>query len=790
MASPQPQTAPTPQSGAPTPVSMQPSQSKLGQYSTADASLLSQQQQHQQQQQQMFQHQLQQQQQHDLTAAQQQYLLQRQQQQQQMYQLQLLRQRQQMMNGVTPAPNGPQQPGMAQPQIPVSQVGIPANAVGVNVPGAPGQLQHLPQNSMAAAAAAYQFQSPSAATIANIRMANPNIPQHILQQQIQHVLASQQQQQLLQQQLQQQQHGPQGQGPQPTPQQQHAQAQMHAQTQQQGHPPGSGGQQLQQQQLPIQSQLQQQGVAQPVTQQQILQQQQQGLQPGQQGQQQTQQGQQQLVAAAGIPANLAAMQTAGIRGKLTGITALTRFLTFCETLSSGIEQQRDLDYWRKFVTDFYSDLASMKYTVVNAVDKVAKHYEVPTAALPRYYYTLFQDGVRRVQIFPENPREVVINQDVYAIECGRATVIYWFSNGNHVISHGSLRVYINTSARIESLEFQSHDHNEFVSRAMAVAAASAATAPGGGSPTSNTAASVVSRSQVNGYGITDALTRFLQITQVMAQMRELVPYYLTPSNSSGPLQSFNTFVSLINTHREQFQQQQLQQQAAQQQQINQIQQQQQLQLQQAHQQQMQLQLQMQMQQQAHNPNMFDDHKDGESKNKKDSNLNRTSSFDWNDDSNLGAEDEMKFSMDNGNDSNSGDLSIDAVSRSVMENGPSAGTGSSISSATTQAVLHGDTSSPMMNTPSPSQPSSGVPSPRTAANKRRRESNLNSNNNSNSTLSQSSTINVDNHGNGSELSIKEEDGEPSKTRSPPKVKQSPKITKQISNKRVKTLNGGG
>ncbi|KAK9490369.1 LIM-domain binding protein-domain-containing protein [Lipomyces doorenjongii] len=788
MASPQPQTAPTPQSSAPTPVSMQTSQSKPGQYSTADVSMLS-----QQQQQQMFQHQLQQQQQHDLTAAQQQYLLQRQQQQQQMYQLQLLRQRQQMMNGVTPPPNGPPQPGMAQPQIPVSQVGIPATTVGVNAPGAPGQLQRLPQNSMAAAAAAYQFQGPSAATIANMRMANPNIPQHILQQQIQQVLASQHQQQLLQQQLQQQQHLPQGQVSQPTAQQQHAQAQMHPQTQQQGLPPGPGGQQVQQQQqLPSQGQLQQQGVPQPATQQQILQQKQQGLQPGQQGVQQTQQGQHQIVAAAGIPANLPTIQAAGIRGKTTGITALTRFLAFCETLSSGAEQQRDLDYWRKFVADFYADLGILKYTVVNAVDKVPKHYDVPNAALPRYYYTLFQDGVRRVQILPENPREIQINQEMCAIECGRATIIYWFSNGNHVISHGSMRVYMNTTARIESVEFQSHDHNEFVSRAMAVAAASAAAAPGGVSPTSNTAASVVSRSQVNGYGITDALTRFLQITQVMAQMRELVPYYLAPNNSAGPLQSFNSFVTLINTQREQSQQQQFQ--AAQQQQIYQLQhhqhQHQQFQLQQAQAHHQQMQMQLQMQQQAHHPDLLDDHKDGESKNKKDNTINSTSSFDLNDDNNLGADDEMKFSVDNGNDSNNSDLSIDVVSRSVMENGPSAGTGSSISSATTQAVLHGDTSSPMMNTPSPSQPSSGVPSPRTAANKRRRESNLNNNNNSNSTLSQSSTINVDNHGNGSELGINEEDGEQSKTRSPPKVKQSPKITKQISNKRLKTLNGGG
>ncbi|KAK9261782.1 LIM-domain binding protein-domain-containing protein [Lipomyces tetrasporus] len=754
---------------------MQTSQSKPGQFSAADAPMLPQ----QQQQQQLFQRQLQQQQ-HELTPAQQQYLLQRQQQQQQMYQLQLLRQRQQMINGVTPPPNGPQA-GIPQQQIPVSQVGMPANSVGVTVPGAQGQLQHLPQNAMAAAAAAYQFQNPAAATIANLRMANPNVPQHVLQQQIQQVLANQHQQQLLQQQLQQQQHGPQGQVQQPTPQQQHAQAQLHAQAQQQGHPPGPGGQQVQQQHLPNQGQLQQQGVAQSASQQQALQQ---AMQPGGQSGQQQQPTQQ--VTSAGIPANLAAIQAASMRGKTMGMTALMRLLNFCETLSAGTEQQRNLDYWRKFVTEFYTDLGGLKYTVVNAVDKVPKHYDVPNAALPRYYNTLFQDGVRRVQIVPENPREIVMGQDMHVIECGRASMIYWFSNGNHVISHGSLRVFMNATMRIDSLEFQSHDHNEFVSRAMAVAAVSAAAAPGGMSPSSNAATTAVSRSQINGYGITDALTRFLQITQVMAQMRELVPYYLSPNNSSGPLQSFNSFVNLINAQRDNTQQQQLQLQAAQQQQhINQIQLQQQLQLQQVQQHQMQMQLQMQMQQQ-----LSDDHKDDESKSKNDNNLSSANAFDLNEDNNLGGDDDMKFAMDNGNDSN--DLSIDVVPRSGMETG----TASSISAVTTQAMLQGDTSSPMMNTPSPSQQSS-VSSPRTAANKRRRESTMNNNNNPNSNavnpssnLSQSSTINVDSQSNGSELNIKDEDGDPSKTRSPPKVKQSPKITKQISNKRVKTLSGGG
>ncbi|KAK9453523.1 LIM-domain binding protein, partial [Dipodascopsis uninucleata] len=231
-------------------------------------------------------------------------------------------------------------------------------------------------------------------------------------------------------------------------------------------------------------------------------------------------------------------------------SGIMRLLFYCEHLSAGTEQHKDLEFWKKFVIEYFADIGGIKYTVVNSIDKTPKQYEVPNAALPRYYNTLFQDGIRRVQIIPENPREIMMAQEVHVVECIRATMVYWFSNGSHVISHGSLRVFLNATLKIDSLEFHSHDHVEYIPRSLAVAALSTAIS------SDNTRTNItLPHSQVNGFGITDSLARFLQVTQVMAQMGELVNYYLSQSNLNSPLQTFNKFVSQINAQREVSQQQ-------------------------------------------------------------------------------------------------------------------------------------------------------------------------------------------------------------------------------------------
>lgn len=118
--------------------------------------------------------------------------------------------------------------------------------------------------------------------------------------------------------------------------------------------------------------------------------------------------------------------------------ALLRLILYCEHMSAGTEQQKELEFWRKFVLEYFTELGGLKYTAHDSMTKEQKVYEVPNPVLPRYYHTLFQGGIRRVQLIPENPREVVMSQGVHVIDCTRATMIYWYANGTHV-SHCSYK---------------------------------------------------------------------------------------------------------------------------------------------------------------------------------------------------------------------------------------------------------------------------------------------------------------------------------------------------------------
>ncbi|KAK9473444.1 LIM-domain binding protein, partial [Dipodascopsis tothii] len=205
--------------------------------------------------------------------------------------------------------------------------------------------------------------------------------------------------------------------------------------------------------------------------------------------------------------------------------ALLRLILYCEHMSAGTEQQKDLDFWRKFVQEYFTEMGVLKHSVTDPVTKEQAVYEVPNAALPRYYRTLFQEGIKRVQLIPENPREVVVNPNVHVIDCTRTTVIYWFQNGSHVVCHGSLRIFTNAAYRFDSFEFHAHDFAEFMSKSVLVNTLKTQQA-NVGQADAPSVAELLPKRLVNGFGITDTMKRFFQVTQVMSQMRELVPFYM------------------------------------------------------------------------------------------------------------------------------------------------------------------------------------------------------------------------------------------------------------------------
>lgn len=73
----------------------------------------------------------------------------------------------------------------------------------------------------------------------------------------------------------------------------------------------------------------------------------------------------------------------------------------------------------------------MRQQLRNTEKNELKQFEITTALLARYYFTLFESGVQTIQMTLEHPREKPMVNGMM-VECPRATFIYWFEGGCHV----------------------------------------------------------------------------------------------------------------------------------------------------------------------------------------------------------------------------------------------------------------------------------------------------------------------------------------------------------------------
>lgn len=113
--------------------------------------------------------------------------------------------------------------------------------------------------------------------------------------------------------------------------------------------------------------------------------------------------------------------------------AVLRVHQFAEHLASfnPLTQNNDITHWRRFVMDFYSPTGVMRQGLVHSQKNETKQFEITTHLLARYYHTLFQSGIKNVQMFVEQPREKQMGQGTI-VDCGKTSFIYWFENECHV----------------------------------------------------------------------------------------------------------------------------------------------------------------------------------------------------------------------------------------------------------------------------------------------------------------------------------------------------------------------
>jgi hypothetical protein len=212
----------------------------------------------------------------------------------------------------------------------------------------------------------------------------------------------------------------------------------------------------------------------------------------------------------------------------------------------GAKRDSDMSHWRVFVDRFFSK-GGVLIQQLWSPSEDSKQYEIATPALPRYYHTIYHSGVKTVQLLLGNTKEKELPDNGSVVESLHSSFVYWFENGWQVgfialtdilftdpyaqlVSSGHLRAQFDQNSKIDLLEFVTHKHEEFIPRQDIQRLLLSQNSPDQkSSPKQNKSMTkqraaqrqqhqppiTMPDSQVNEYGVTNELMRFLEVCSLL-----------------------------------------------------------------------------------------------------------------------------------------------------------------------------------------------------------------------------------------------------------------------------------
>ena len=100
--------------------------------------------------------------------------------------------------------------------------------------------------------------------------------------------------------------------------------------------------------------------------------------------------------------------------------------------AQGAKQREDLNYWLNFVDRFFSSKGVLRHSVWFVNENEAKQFEITFPALPRYFHTHFESGIKNMQMIMEKGFEKELPNNGHYIESQKSSFVYWFDNGSQV----------------------------------------------------------------------------------------------------------------------------------------------------------------------------------------------------------------------------------------------------------------------------------------------------------------------------------------------------------------------
>lgn len=237
------------------------------------------------------------------------------------------------------------------------------------------------------------------------------------------------------------------------------------------------------------------------------------------------------------------------------------------TANRGVDNE--VSKWQSFVDKFFVEHGSFVHVVFHNTQERTKQFEIVYAALPRYFYTLFNTDVINLQITLDGATEKSSPPDL-KVTCDRAKFIYTYRNQCQVIYQGKLTAFWSGSDKMEYLQFDGQGHQQYIPRA-ALEQMFHQPSPNqmnpNQSPRMNKAAkqklqqraaqeppepylpiSKLPSAGVTDYGLPHALQGYLEIYETMNNMTSLMNHYLDNPNMkpTDALENWNNMMSAMN----------------------------------------------------------------------------------------------------------------------------------------------------------------------------------------------------------------------------------------------------
>ncbi|RIA95933.1 LIM-domain binding protein [Glomus cerebriforme] len=196
----------------------------------------------------------------------------------------------------------------------------------------------------------------------------------------------------------------------------------------------------------------------------------------------------------------------------TGKSILRVFL-FGEYLTGENQNKKDIGYWRRIVSEFFSEEGRMIYGLCDE-NGGSRNFDIPNPVISRFFQVNYESGVTSIQLTMNNIKEnfsianYIYNSTVEA----KASLIYNYEDGSRVVASGRLKVRLNQFLKIDCFEFNTEKYMEYVPRQQ----------------------TMISESPIGSLGIPMKTLRCLELAEGVVTLHDVIEKSISSNKGPSP----------------------------------------------------------------------------------------------------------------------------------------------------------------------------------------------------------------------------------------------------------------